>query len=141
MIIGCNVWMICLELIWIIYDLSRTLQLSEFVWTLRSPVWVELNHFLLIDAKDKSKISSDHHRILFDVSYTAFYFSRTIGIIVNKISLKIEERRRYSFKKFWVVALVKIFVFSWWLTREGRIISRRHSGYLIKMKTDTLLWV
>ena len=42
MIIGCNIWMICLELNWFFYDPSRILQLSEFVWTLHSLVWVVL---------------------------------------------------------------------------------------------------
>jgi len=35
------------------------LHLSEFVWTLRSSVLVVFNNFLLIDATDRSKISSD----------------------------------------------------------------------------------
>ena len=33
--------------------------LFEFVWTLRSLVWVVFNHFLLIDVTDRSKISSN----------------------------------------------------------------------------------
>ena len=39
------------------------LQLSEFVWTLRSSILVVFNNFILIDATDRSKISSDHQRI------------------------------------------------------------------------------
>ena len=67
--------MICLELNWFIYDPSRILQLSEFVWTLRSSVWI----FLLIDATDRSKISSDHHRIFFDASlYPHSFFTNTL---------------------------------------------------------------
>jgi len=43
------------------------LQLSEFVWTLRSSVQVIFNNFLLIDATDRSKISSDQKlKILVD---------------------------------------------------------------------------
>ena len=38
MIIGCNIWMICLELNLFFYDRSRMLQLSEYVWILRSSV-------------------------------------------------------------------------------------------------------
>ena len=49
MIISCNIWIICLELNWFVYDPSWMLQLSDFVWTLRSSVWVVLNHFLLIE--------------------------------------------------------------------------------------------
>ena len=43
----------------IFYDPSRILQLSEFVWTLRSSVKVVFNNFLIINATDRSKISSD----------------------------------------------------------------------------------
>ena len=39
------------------------LQLSEFVWALRSSVYVVFNNFLLIDATDRSKISSDQKRL------------------------------------------------------------------------------
>ena len=35
-IIGCNIWMNCLELNWFFYDPSWMLQLSDFVWMLRS---------------------------------------------------------------------------------------------------------
>ena len=61
-IIGCNIWMICLELNWFVYDPSRMLQLSEFVWTLSSSVLVIFNNFLLKGAIDRSKISSDHYQ-------------------------------------------------------------------------------
>ena len=47
MIIGCNIWRICLELNWnkFFYDPIQILQLSKFVWTLRSSVWVVFNNF------------------------------------------------------------------------------------------------
>ena len=38
------------------------LQFSQFVWALRSSVWDVFNNFLLIDATDGSKISSDQKR-------------------------------------------------------------------------------
>ena len=44
------------------------LHLSEFVWTLRSSVLVVFNNFLLIDAKDRSKISSDQKRFFIALS-------------------------------------------------------------------------
>ena len=44
------------------------LHLSEFVWTLRSSVWVVFNNFLLIDTTDKSKISSDQKRFFIALS-------------------------------------------------------------------------
>ena len=74
---GCDIWIICLELNWIIYDLSRTLQLSEFVWT-SSSVWAVLNHLLVTGATDRNWISSNHHRILFDVNpYLVSFFVST----------------------------------------------------------------
>ena len=39
-------------------------QLPQFVWALRSSVWDVLINFLLIDATDRSKISSDQKRFL-----------------------------------------------------------------------------
>jgi len=39
------------------------LYLSEFVWTLLSSVWVVFNNFLLVDASDRIKISSDQKRV------------------------------------------------------------------------------
>ena len=44
------------------------MHLSEFVWTLRSSVFVVFNNFLLIDATDRSKISSDQKRFFIALS-------------------------------------------------------------------------
>ena len=75
MIIVCNIWTICLELNWLFYDPRWILQLSEFVWTLRSSAWVVFNNFLLIDATGRSKISSNQKRLFFAVSlYPLFIF-------------------------------------------------------------------
>ena len=68
MTIVCNIWMICLELNWFVYDPSWMLHLSEFVWALRSSVWVVFNNFLLLDATDRSKISSDQKRFFIPLS-------------------------------------------------------------------------
>ena len=80
-ILGCtwNIWMICSELNCFFYDPSPILQLSEFVWTLHSSVWVVLNNFLFIDAKDTCEISSsNHHQIFFYVSlYPHLFFANT----------------------------------------------------------------
>ena len=60
--IGCNlndlfrIKLICF------YDPSRMLQLYEFMFTPGSSVLVVFNNYLLKDATDRSKISSDHHR-------------------------------------------------------------------------------
>ena len=43
-----------------------------------------VNNFLLKDATDRSKISSDHDRIFFDVSlYPGFHFSRTLPFLTG----------------------------------------------------------
>ena len=50
------------------------LQFSEFVWILRSSVLVVFNKFLLIDATDKSKISSDQKRFFIALSLDPLSF-------------------------------------------------------------------
>jgi len=78
MTIVCNIWMICLELNWFVYDPSWMLHLSEFVWTIRSSVLVVFNNFLLIDATDKSKIRSDQKRFFIALSlYPLSFFANT----------------------------------------------------------------
>ena len=70
--------MICLEFNWFFYDPSWMLQISEFVWSLRSLAWVVLNNFLLIDATDRSKISSNQKHSFFAVSlYPLLFFANT----------------------------------------------------------------
>ena len=68
MTIGCNIWMICLILNWFCYGLSRMFQLPQFVWVLRSSVWDVFINFLLIDATDRSKISSDEKVLYYQLS-------------------------------------------------------------------------
>ena len=54
------------------------LQISEFVWTLRSSVWIVFNNFLLIDATDRSKISSNQKHLFFAVRlYPLSFFAST----------------------------------------------------------------
>jgi len=90
MTVGCNIWMICLKLNWLFYNPSLILQLFEFVWTLRS--------FLLIDATDRSTISSDQKRLFFAVSvYPLSFFANPpydenwsyyfLGEMLTKLSL------------------------------------------------------
>ena len=64
--------MICLELNWFFSDPSWILQISEFVWALRSSVWIVFNNFLLIEATDRSDRSSDQKRLFFIVSHLSF---------------------------------------------------------------------
>ena len=78
MIKSCNIWKMCLELNWFVYDPSWMLHLSEFVWILRSSVWVVLNNFLLIDATNRSKIWSDQKRFFIALSlYPLSFFVNT----------------------------------------------------------------
>jgi len=86
MTIGCNIWMICLKLNWFFYSLSRMFKFSQFVWSLRSLVWDVFNNFLLIDATDRSKISSDQKRFFVALSLYPFHFSRTLPL--NSHNLK-----------------------------------------------------
>ena len=86
------------------------LQLSEFVWTLRSLVWVVFNNFLLIDATDRSKIGSDQKRLFF---FTPFNFSRilplnTQGIFKRKSSRLLEFKFVDSFKATSNLDLIKL---------------------------------
>ena len=96
MTIVCNIWMICLELNWFVYDTRWMLQLSQFGWTLRSPVKVVFNKFLLIDATDRNKISIDQKRLFFDVSlYPLSFFANTP---FNLIDIVEEIASYFSYK-------------------------------------------
>ena len=67
------------------------LHLSKFIWTLRSSVGVVYNNFLLIDATDRSKFSSDQKRFLKNKNIEKFKKSnlnRTVKKIL-KVLLKI----------------------------------------------------
>ena len=62
----------------IFYDLNRMLQFSEFVWTPCYSVWDVFNNFFLIDATDRSKISSDQKRFFIALSlYPLSFFANT----------------------------------------------------------------
>jgi len=66
------------EIKWIFYGLSSMLQFSEFVWVLSYSVLDVFNNFLLIDATDKSKISSDQKRFFIALSlYPLSFFPNT----------------------------------------------------------------
>ena len=78
MIIGCNIWIICLEFNWFFNDPSRTLQLLNLYWRYVVRPEFFFNNFLLIDATDRTKISSNYSLIFFDVSPNPHHFSRTL---------------------------------------------------------------
>ena len=65
-------WFSWNELIFLRSELM--LQLSEFLWTLRSSVWVFFNNFILRDATDRSKTRSDQKHLLFAVSLNPLSF-------------------------------------------------------------------
>ena len=99
MIIGCNIWMICLELNWLFYDPRWILQLSEFVWALRSSVWIVFNNFLLIDATDRSKISGDQKRLFCAIRlYTLSFFENT-PFKLNVLFKRILKNQKVFFLK------------------------------------------
>ena len=53
-------------------------QLPQFVWVLRSSVWDIFINFLLIDATDRNKISSDQKRFFIALSlYPLSFFANT----------------------------------------------------------------
>ena len=62
------------EIKWIFYCLSCMLQLSQFVWALSYSVWDIFNKFLLIDATDRSKFSSDQKRFFIALSLNPLSF-------------------------------------------------------------------
>ena len=89
MTIGCNIWMICLKLNWFFYGLSRMLTFSQLVWTPCYSVWDVFNNFLLIDATDRSKISSDQKRFFIAFSLYPFHFSRTLPLSLSRNTTKL----------------------------------------------------
>ena len=81
------------------------LQLSEFVRTLRSSTWIILNNVLLIDATDKSKISSDQllklvinqissERLFFAISlYPLSFFGNTLFKVYDILLRRYGEQK------------------------------------------------
>ena len=88
MTVGCDIWMLCLEINWVCYDPSRMLQLSEFVRNLRSSVWDVFNNFLIIDAIDRRKIGSDQKRLFIAVSLCPLSFFANIPFKKRLLFLK-----------------------------------------------------
>ena len=52
------------------------LQFSQFVWPLTYSVWDVFNNFLLIDATDRSKISSDQRRFFYRIKPIPLFIFR-----------------------------------------------------------------
>ena len=57
-------------------------QLPQFIWVLRSSIWDVFNNFLLSDATDRTKISSDQKRFFIALSlYPLSFFANHPWII------------------------------------------------------------
>ena len=91
----------------------RMLNVYEFVWTFRSSARVVFNNFLLIDATDRSKISSDQKRLFFASLYPLLFNCKNadqfflcqmfLGILLNVFFVTLSNRcleyvtnRRYN---------------------------------------------
>ena len=100
------------------------LQFSQFVWALRYSVWDVVNNFLLIDATDRSRISSDQKRFFIALSpYPLSFFANTpfklhwswYNIYYSTTSLKIggtpwnavsDDVCKFQRKKYWRLNLI-----------------------------------
>ena len=100
MTIGCNIWIICLKLIF--HGLSRMLQFSQFIWRPCYSVWDVFNNFLLIDSTDRIKISSFFIALSL---YPLLFFANTPFKLSSpraslKLSLDFTVNRNISYKVF-----------------------------------------
>ena len=104
-----NLWMICLELNWFVYDPSWILHLSKFVWALRSSVWIIFNNFFLIDATDRSKISSDQKRFFIALSlYPLTFFANTpFKILYIQCFFVVQGRKSWTWEVLMKLSLLK----------------------------------
>ena len=100
MTIICIIWMICLELNWFVFDPSWMLHLSEFVWSMDTTFFGinRFNNFLLIDATDRSKISSDQKRFFIALSLYPPHFSRTLPLILQRTCFQLTFYREFCLR-------------------------------------------
>ena len=86
------------------YGLIRMLQFSEFVCALSYSVRDVFNMFLLIDATDRSKVSSDQKRFFIALSlYPLSFFANTpfkLKSDANGFSRKIAKKLASKLPKF-----------------------------------------
>ena len=83
MSMGCNIWMICLQLNWLFYDLSRILQLSELYRRYVLLYKSFFNNFLFIGATDRNLNSSDQKQLFFAVIIKVVFFIKYNSFPVN----------------------------------------------------------
>ena len=76
-----------------LFEDSRMLQFSEFVWALSYSVWDVFKNFLLTDATDRNKISSDQKRFFIALSlYPLSFFANTpfkVPLLCGSVNTKI----------------------------------------------------
>ena len=120
----------------IFYGLSRMLQFSQFVWALSYSAWDVLNNFLLIDATDRSKISSDQKRFLSHQTYTLFHFSRTL--LLNCF-LFADFKRKWQLGSCLQEAMEKLSEFYTFWVRKTRFLDIKVSTFVGTVETRTLL--
>ena len=111
MTIGCNIWMICLKLNWFFYGLGHMLQFSQFVWALNYSVWDVFNNFLLIDATDRSKITSDKKRFFIALSLypLSFFVNTPFKVCASHLCTKNTNKKTVFKRKTWtsIVYLIR----------------------------------
>jgi len=83
---------------WFFYDPSWILKLFVFIWTLRSSEWVVFTNFLLKDATDRSKISSDQKCLFFTVSLS-FFANTPFKVMHAKLTTAVPHEDILSCKK------------------------------------------
>ena len=95
--------------------------------TLCSSVWVDFNIFLLMDATDRIKISSDHHRIFFDVTlYPHSFFTNTPFNVKCKYVYIVKNSKKCRYLGN-VCIIICIYMFN-----KSFIVNRRFN---LRMKT------
>ena len=129
--------MICLFLNRFVCDPSCMFTLSQFVWTLRSSVWIVFNNILLIDATDRSKISSDTKWLFFAVSlYPHSFFANTPFKFKN-----IKLLTLYFWLLLWTIYFVLQFfkILTWVCSKTKRLRSLRYGKFSVSIGKFSLL--
>ena len=99
MIIGCNIWMICLEL-----NKFFTIRAGycNFLNLYGRYILRVLTIYFLIDATDRSKITNNHPQISFDVSPYISFFANT----------PFNKRNLFFFSTFMVPFIIQLLFFA-----------------------------
>ena len=89
-------------------------QFPQFVWALRSSVWDVFINFLLIDATDRSKISSDQKRFFIALSLNplSFFANTPFKFEISKAKIKelesVEEERLWGRLNFFSLKIYNL---------------------------------